>query len=77
MKRTSTKITPNTAVIDPVVPRMDARTVRTLESIQRRILWLATNMIHHANHVRPNHDGTKVGGHQASSASTVTLMTAL
>jgi pyruvate dehydrogenase E1 component len=56
---------------------MDRTVVRTLESIQKRILWLATNMIHHANHVRPNTDGTKVGGHQASSASTVTLMTAL
>ena len=38
-----------------------------LESIQRRVLWLATNMIHHANHVRPNLDDSKVGGHQASS----------
>jgi pyruvate dehydrogenase E1 component len=34
-------------------------------------------MIHHANHVRPNPDGTKVGGHQASSASMVTILTAL
>jgi pyruvate dehydrogenase E1 component len=49
----------------------------TLESIQRRILWLATQIIHHANNVRPNHDGTKVGGHQASSASTVSILTAL
>ncbi len=49
----------------------------TLDQIQKRILWLATNMIHHANHVRPNPDGSKVGGHQASSASMVTMMTAL
>ena len=28
-----------------------------LESIQRRVLWLATDMVHHANHVRPNLDG--------------------
>jgi pyruvate dehydrogenase E1 component len=34
-------------------------------------------MIHHANHVRPSRDGLKVGGHQASCASMVTLMTAL
>src|SRR4051794_7879789 len=34
-------------------------------------------MIHHANHVRPNVDGLKVGGHQASSASLATVMTAL
>ena len=48
-----------------------------LEEIQQRVLWLATNMIEHANHVRPNPDGVKVGGHQASCASMVTLMTAL
>ncbi len=34
-------------------------------------------MIHNANHLRPSRDGLKVGGHQASSASLVTLMTAL
>lgn len=72
MKRTTATVT-----TPPQKPRMDRTVVRTLESIQKRILWLATNMIHHANHVRPNTDGTKVGGHQASSASTVTLMTAL
>jgi pyruvate dehydrogenase E1 component len=49
----------------------------TLDTIQKRVLWLATRMIHHANSIRPNPDGTKVGGHQASSASMVTLMTAL
>jgi len=49
----------------------------TLESIQKRILWLSTAMIEHANHVRPDVDHLKVGGHQASCASMVTLMTAL
>ena len=48
-----------------------------LRALERRILWLSTWMIHHANHVRPNVDGLKVGGHQASSASVVTLLTAL
>jgi len=48
-----------------------------LEVIQRRVLWLAINMIEFANHRRPNPDGLKVGGHQASCASMVTLMTAL
>src|SRR5574341_2495595 len=48
-----------------------------LDSIQRRVLWLSTYMVHHANQGRPNPDGSKVGGHQASSASVVTLMTAL
>lgn len=48
-----------------------------LDSIQNRVLWLATAIVHHANRVRPNRSGIKVGGHQASSASVVTLMTAL
>src|ERR1041384_3165056 len=48
-----------------------------LDNIQQRVLWLATRMIHEANHVRPSLDGTKVGGHQASSASVVSILTAL
>ena len=52
-------------------------TLPILERIQRRVLWLATWMVHHANNLRPNPDGTKVGGHQASSASSVSLLTAL
>jgi pyruvate dehydrogenase E1 component len=48
-----------------------------LERVQRRVLWLATAIVHHANRVRPNASGVKVGGHQASSASMVSLMTAL
>jgi len=41
------------------------------------VLWLATAIVHHANRVRPNASGVKVGGHQASSASMVSMMTAL
>src|SRR6476661_7431080 len=48
-----------------------------LEAIERRVLWLATNIVHHANNVRPNPDKSKVGGHQASSASMVSILTAL
>src|SRR6058998_114165 len=48
----------------------------TLERIQRKVLWLATWIVHRAN-ARPSADGTKVGGHQASSASVVGLLTAL
>jgi pyruvate dehydrogenase E1 component len=48
-----------------------------LESIQRRVLWLATNMVHHANNIRPNDERMKIGGHQASSASIVSILTAL
>ena len=51
--------------------------LRLLSLLERKLLWLATWMIHHANHIRPNRDGLKVGGHQASCASMVTLMTAL
>lgn len=48
-----------------------------LASIQRRVLWLATSIVHHANKVRATRSGVKVGGHQASSASLVSIMTAL
>ncbi len=54
-----------------------AKDYADLEQIQRRVLWLATRMIDYANNERPNVDGIKVGGHQASSASLVTVMTAL
>ncbi len=57
-------------------PAWDARDVAMLERIQRRVLWLATYMVHHANHLRDG-AGVKVGGHQASSSSVVTLLTAL
>jgi len=48
-----------------------------LEALEKKVLWLSTWMIHNANHLRPSRDGLKVGGHQASSASVATLMTAL
>ncbi|MGO8886322.1 MAG: transketolase-like TK C-terminal-containing protein [Streptosporangiaceae bacterium] len=48
-----------------------------LEQIQQRVLWLATRIVDAANHDRDASDGLKVGGHQASSASLVTAMTAL
>ncbi|MGB6537869.1 MAG: transketolase [Xanthobacteraceae bacterium] len=48
-----------------------------LGELERKVLWLATWTIHHANHLRENSDGIKVGGHQASSASLATIMTAL
>lgn len=49
----------------------------TLDEIQRRVLWLAVRMVDSANRDRQSHDGVKVGGHQASSASLVTAMTVL
>ena len=54
---------------------MDDRTI--LKAIERKLLWLACWTIHNANHLRPKQDALKVGGHQASSASMVSLMTAL
>lgn len=48
-----------------------------LKTIEQRLLWLSHWMIHHANHLRPKVDGIKTGGHQASSASMVSIMTAL
>ncbi len=48
-----------------------------LKMIEKRLLWLSHWMIHHANNVRPKVDGIKVGGHQAPSASMVSIMTAL
>ena len=51
--------------------------IAALSALERKILWLAVWMIHNANHIRPNSDGLKVGGHQASSASSATIMSAL
>src|SRR5579863_2834890 len=48
-----------------------------LEQVERRVLWLSTYMIHYANKIRPNPDQIKVGGHQASTASVVSLLTPL
>ena len=48
-----------------------------LVQIQNRALWLAVQMVAHANKVRTGPDGVKVGGHMASSASAVTILTYL
>jgi pyruvate dehydrogenase E1 component len=48
-----------------------------LDAVQQRVLWLAMSIVHHANKVRASDSGVKVGGHQASSASIVSIMTAL
>ncbi|SMC50230.1 transketolase-like TK C-terminal-containing protein [Kibdelosporangium aridum] len=50
---------------------------QVMREIEDRVLWLSTAIVHHANRVRPNPSGLKVGGHQASSASLVSIMTAL
>src|SRR5258708_5858804 len=51
--------------------------LRLLRELERKVLWLSAWTVHHANHLRPNRDGIKVGGHQASCASLATVMTAL
>lgn len=68
MPDTSTKIESN-------LHRKDL--IEGLDALEQRLLWLASWTIHNANHVRPNRDGLKVGGHQASCASMTTLMAAL
>jgi len=47
-----------------------------LREVERRLLWLSCWMVHNANHLRAK-DSVKVGGHQASCASMVSIMTAL
>jgi pyruvate dehydrogenase E1 component len=56
--------------IDPSMPDLD-----TLREIEQRVLWLATRIVDVAN--RREVGEIKVGGHQASSASMVSIMTAL
>ncbi len=66
---------PETSGLDAL--RVSPEEYQILDSIQHHVLWLCTLMIHHANHVRSNTDDLKVGGHQASSASMVSILTVL
>ncbi|MCK1361795.1 transketolase [Bradyrhizobium sp. 199] len=56
---------------------VDSNRLDILNALARKALWLSSWTIHHANHIRPSADGLKVGGHQASSASLATIMSAL
>lgn len=60
----------------PVPEAGDSR-LQTLRLLEKKLLWLSAWMIHNANHVRPNRDGLKVGGHQASCASCISILAAL
>jgi pyruvate dehydrogenase E1 component len=51
--------------------------IEALKTLDERLRWLSTWTIHHANHIRENEDGLKVGGHQASCASMTAIMAAL
>lgn len=56
---------------------MSTERIALIEALAGKALWLSNWMIHHANHLRPNPDGVKVGGHQASSASMTAILSAL
>ncbi len=67
-----------TAPLDFATHDLESPDLTTLDTVQQRVLWLAARMIDHANRERPAKPGAvKVGGHQASSASMVSIMTAL
>jgi len=51
--------------------------IEALKILDERLRWLSAWTIHHANHIRYNDDGLKVGGHQASCASMTAIMAAL
>lgn len=68
----SVSAAPQTASTDPHVSE-----VATLTAIAEKVRWIATSIVDAANRVRPNPSGMKVGGHQASSASMVEIMTSL
>ena len=67
----------------PIAERPDQRfgiepdRLAILQKLEKKLLWLSSWMIHNANHLRDSGDGLKVGGHQASSASCASIMTAL
>jgi pyruvate dehydrogenase E1 component len=64
--------TPGKRLLKAADPRL-----RPLAELEKKVLWLSSWTIHNANHLRASEDGLKVGGHQASSASLATIMTAL
>ncbi len=66
-----------TATADQIAPEFPEAHLEALSALERRVLWLAVRIVDYANRERPKGDELKVGGHQASSASMVTLMTAL
>lgn len=51
--------------------------IAAIETLDGRLRWLSSWIVHNANHIRPKRDGLKVGGHQASCASMTAIMAAL
>lgn len=64
-------------VADQSVDHLATDEVALLKELERKLLWLSSWIVHNANHLRANSDGVKVGGHQASCASSVSIMAAL
>jgi pyruvate dehydrogenase E1 component len=52
-------------------------TLDLIRELDSKVHWLAAWTIHNANHIRESRDGLKVGGHQASSSSMATILSAL
>ncbi|MAJ23886.1 MAG: transketolase [Rickettsiales bacterium] len=48
-----------------------------LIEIEKKVSWLSNYIIHYANNVRKKNDDLKVGGHQASCASVVSILIVL
>src|SRR5262245_33824373 len=61
----------------PAIGHATAAQLAALRAIEKKLLWLASWTIHHANHLRRSPDKLKVGGHQASCASVASIITAL
>ena len=49
----------------------------TLKEIETKVSWLSNYIIHNANHLRVKDDDLKVGGHQASCSSVVSILVVL
>ena len=68
---------PTPIVTAPLVQTHASPRIAGLREIEKKLLWLSAWTVHNANHIRPNRDGLKVGGHQASCASCISILTAL
>ena len=57
--------------------KLSDKELKVLKDIEKKVSWLSAWMIHNANNIRQSEDGLKVGGHQASSASIISIMVVL
>ncbi len=48
-----------------------------LRDLERKVSWLSNYIIHYANNIRLKEDDLKVGGHQASCASVISILVVL